>query len=310
MHLDSLTGWFEGQTHSITLTATSADLNAATDAQIVGVEAVSAAGASAAVTIDLHQQSDGFTITGSAFADTLTGSSAADTIVGGSGGDTLTGGAGADTFAYTAIANTVAGSGNFDTILDFTSGSDHLDLSGISGLTTFKVAGLTSPSDAIPAHTIAWFYDAANNQTIVYGNNTASALHGGSAGLLEMHLAGVASVGLSDFTPALTSAAAGVAGEPIYLGLTAPLGTAGTGFTVEVSGLPSGWALNGGTQLPNGHWTVSTADLRSLTVTSPDSYVGALALTVTASWTGSDGSALATTINDKVENSSLTSKIR
>ena len=89
--------------------------------------------------------------------------------------------------------------------------------------------------------------------------------------------------------------------QPIYLGLTPPLGTAGTSFTVDVSGLPSGWTLNGGTQLPNGHWTVTTADLRSLTVTSPDNYIGALALTVTASWTGSDGSALATTINDKVE---------
>ena len=301
VHLNSLTGWFEGQLHTITLTATSADLNAATDAQIVGVEAVSAASASAAVTIDLHNQSDGFTITGSAFADTITGSSGADTIVGGSGGDTLTGGAGADTFAYKAIADSHAGAGNFDTIVDFTAGTDQLDLSAISGLTTFKIAGLTSASDAIPAHTIAWFYDAANNQTIVYGNNTASALNGGSAGLFEMHLAGVTSVGLTDFTPALTSAAAGVAGAPIYLGLTPPVGTDGTSFTVEVSGLPSGWTLNGGTQLPNGHWTVTTADLRSLTVTSPDNYIGALALTVTASWTGSDGSALATTINDKVE---------
>ena len=48
VHLNSLTGWFEGQSHTITLTGTSADLNAATDAQIVGVEAVSAASASAA----------------------------------------------------------------------------------------------------------------------------------------------------------------------------------------------------------------------------------------------------------------------
>ena len=46
---------------------------------------------------------------------------------------------------------------------------------------------------------------------------------------------------------------------------------------------------------------MTTADLRSLTVTSPDNYIGALALAVTASWTGSDGSALATIIKDKVE---------
>ena len=116
-----------------------------------------------------------------------------------------------------------------------------------------------------------------------------------------MHLAGVTSVGLTDFAPALTAAAAGVAGAPIYLGLTPPVGTDGTSFTVEVSGLPSGWTLNGGTQLPSGSWTVTTADLRSLTVTSPDNYIGTVALAVTASWTGSDGSALATIINDKVE---------
>ena len=132
------------------------------------------------------------------------------------------------------------------------SGEDRIDLSAISGLTTFKVSGLTSASDAIQANTIAWFYDEANNQTIVYGNNTASELNGGSAGLLELHLAGVSSVGLNDLSiPAQTSNSVGVAGEPIYLGL--PLAaTNGTGFTVDVAGLPSGWTLNGGTQQPNG----------------------------------------------------------
>jgi Ca2+-binding RTX toxin-like protein len=69
-------------------------LNAATDGQIVNVEAISAASAVAGVTIDLHNQTDGFTITGSASADTITGSSANDTIVGFPGADTVDGGAG------------------------------------------------------------------------------------------------------------------------------------------------------------------------------------------------------------------------
>ena len=62
-------------TDTIVLTGTSPDLNAASDAQIVNVDAISAAGANAGVTIDLQHQSDGFTIIGSAFGDTITGSS-------------------------------------------------------------------------------------------------------------------------------------------------------------------------------------------------------------------------------------------
>ena len=299
VHLNSLTAWLEGQPHSIIITETSDDLNAASDAQIANIDAISAAGANAGVTIDLQHQSDGFTIIGSAFADTLTGSSGADTIIGGSGGDTLAGGAGSDVFKYAAVSDS-SGAGNSDTVLDFMSGEDRIDLSAISGLTSFKVSGLTSASDAIQANTIAWFHDEANNQTIVYGNNTASEANGGSAGLLELHLAGVSSVALNDLSiPAQTSNSVGVAGEPIYLGL--PLAaTNGTGLTVDVAGLPSGWTLNGGIQQPNGTWT-ATDDLGGLTVTSPEGFAGAVDLAITASWTDSEGSAFATTIKDNLK---------
>ena len=98
-----------GTGDTINLTSTSADLNTlgATNASIQGVEAISAAGAAAGVTITLSGQTEAFTITGSGQADTITGGSAADTIIAGSGDDTITGGSGADTI--------VAGSGD-DTI--------------------------------------------------------------------------------------------------------------------------------------------------------------------------------------------------
>lgn len=88
-----------GNLDTINLKSTSADLNTlgATDASIVGVEAISASGAGAGVTIALSGQSEAFTITGSNNADTLTGGTAADTISGGDGNDVITGGAGADT---------------------------------------------------------------------------------------------------------------------------------------------------------------------------------------------------------------------
>jgi Ca2+-binding RTX toxin-like protein len=93
-----------GGTDTIVLTATSADLNVATDARIANVEAISASTATAGVTIDLHNQTDGFTITGSASADSIIGSSGNDTIVGFVGADTVDGGAGTDTIRLTATS--------------------------------------------------------------------------------------------------------------------------------------------------------------------------------------------------------------
>ena len=87
----------------------SIDLNTAANAQIVNVEAVSAAGTAGAVTIDLHNQSEGFTITGG---------NGADTITGGAGSDTIHGGAGIDTVAYTTAssAHTVTWNGTTATV--------------------------------------------------------------------------------------------------------------------------------------------------------------------------------------------------
>ncbi|MCW5692908.1 MAG: FecR domain-containing protein [Pseudolabrys sp.] len=138
-----------GSGDTINLKSTSADLNTlgATNASIVGVEAISAAGAGASASIDLHGQSEAFTITGSANADTLIGGSGIDTInggngadiiIGGAGADNVTGGLGADTFVVSAVSDLAAGetingsaeSGTIDTL--------RLDASGTYNLTTFS----------------------------------------------------------------------------------------------------------------------------------------------------------------------------
>jgi Ca2+-binding RTX toxin-like protein len=62
---------------------------------------------------------------GSNYADTLTGDAGANRLNGGAGGDTLTGGAGADTFVFDVLTT----SANKDTIKDFVSGTDHIELS-------------------------------------------------------------------------------------------------------------------------------------------------------------------------------------
>ena len=63
------------------------------------------------------------TLNGNGGADTLNGGAGADTINGGAGADTLTGGADADTFVF---GSGVQGDG--DTITDFVSGTDKIDL--------------------------------------------------------------------------------------------------------------------------------------------------------------------------------------
>ena len=108
---------------TLTLAGTSADLNAAGNGDLVDVETVSAAGAGAGVIIDLGDQDDGFTITGSAHADTITGSSGADqidagdeadTIVGFVGADTVDGGDGDDTLTLAGTSADLNAAGNGD----------------------------------------------------------------------------------------------------------------------------------------------------------------------------------------------------
>jgi Ca2+-binding RTX toxin-like protein len=108
-----------GTGDTINLTSTSTDLNTlgATDGSIQGVEAISASGAAAGVTITLGGQSEAFAISGSGQADTLTGGAGADTIVGGGGADTISGGAGNDTITYDGSDVSIAGGTNTDTLV-------------------------------------------------------------------------------------------------------------------------------------------------------------------------------------------------
>jgi large repetitive protein len=87
-----------GGTDTINLTSTSSGLNSLSDTGLQGVEVISAAGVLGGAVINLGNQSDGFTITGSTIGgDNITGSSGADIINTGGGGDVINGFIGADT---------------------------------------------------------------------------------------------------------------------------------------------------------------------------------------------------------------------
>ncbi|MFK4381768.1 VCBS domain-containing protein [Bradyrhizobium sp. USDA 223] len=151
--------------------------------------------------------------------DTVNGNNGADTITGGFGADQLTGSNGNDRFAYLFVADSRAG--QFDTITDFASGSDRIDLTAFGAL-GFAILALSSTSTTVPAHTIAWIYDSATNETIVYVNSTDRTLHIGDSSLLEIHLQGIATVDASDFILA-PAAAPVIAAAGELVDLTAPL---------------------------------------------------------------------------------------
>ncbi|MEH2544236.1 Ca2+-binding RTX toxin-like protein [Bradyrhizobium sp. AZCC 2262] len=75
----------------------------------------------------------GCTLSGGGGNDTLIGGAGNDTLIGGFGIDSLTGGGSGDTFVF-ALGESSAASGQHDRITDFTSGLDHIDLSGIDAI--------------------------------------------------------------------------------------------------------------------------------------------------------------------------------
>jgi Ca2+-binding RTX toxin-like protein len=74
---------------------------------------------------------DGNAVTGNQGNNKLMGLGGADTLDGGRGNDVLKGGSGSDTFVF-------ATNGGQDTVLDFKSGTDHIDLTGQSVVSDFN----------------------------------------------------------------------------------------------------------------------------------------------------------------------------
>ncbi|MEO8547483.1 MAG: VCBS domain-containing protein, partial [Sphingomicrobium sp.] len=93
---------------------------------------------------------------------------------------------------------------------------------------------------------------------------------------------------------------AGVAGSPINLALDVHADV-GTLVNVTIGNMPAGWTLNGGTQNPDGSWTIQSTDITSLTVTTPAGYAGAEVLNVSVTWTNADGTTGSMVVSDNVE---------
>jgi Ca2+-binding RTX toxin-like protein len=115
--LDSVTRVGGAAGTSLSVSATSIALNTASNSDISTITTVTATASSS---INLSNQTEAFTMNGSAGTDTLVGGSANDTISGAGGNDTLTGGSGSDQFNVTS---------GTDSITDLGAGGDAVSIS-------------------------------------------------------------------------------------------------------------------------------------------------------------------------------------
>ncbi|WP_338314189.1 LuxR C-terminal-related transcriptional regulator [Bradyrhizobium sp. TM239] len=100
---------------------------------------------------------------------------------------------------------------------DFASGSSRINLAAFGALAWLH---MTAASKSIPPHTLAWIYNPATNETIVYVNPTDRILDVGDRGLLEIHLQGIVSIAESDFVGQPEGAAVAITLEQLEEALT------------------------------------------------------------------------------------------
>ena len=87
-------------------------------------------------------------ISGSASADIIIGTAGVDVLFGGQGSDTLTGGGGGDVFKYVSNTDSGVGAGVRDTLTDFTTTVDQINIAAIVGGGTFAFEALSTGSVA------------------------------------------------------------------------------------------------------------------------------------------------------------------
>ncbi|AMA59392.1 response regulator transcription factor [Bradyrhizobium sp. CCGE-LA001] len=166
----------------------------------------------------------------------------------GSGRDQLMGGNVEDVVHRAPIASK---SGFSDAAPDGASGPDRLNLAAFGALAWLH---LTAAAKSIPPHTLAWIYDPATNQTIVYVNPTDRALDVGDHGLLEFHLQGIVAVAESGGTHPSEGVAVAVTLEQLEQALITAISTDETGLSLDDS--------HASESLPEaaGFWNVSSDD--------------------------------------------------
>ncbi|WP_223508084.1 VCBS domain-containing protein [Pseudomonas sp. BF-B-25] len=197
--------------------------------------------------------------------DTVAPTVTSITVLTASGAQTQLGNTGSGTITITFSEAVI----NFD-ISDFSVTAGRGTLSNFSGSgTTYTVDFTRTDNGSVKASVANTYTDLAGNTGVAYTSNS--------------------------------NLPAGVAGEPINLALNVPSADISGPITVAISGVPSGWTFNAGTNNGDGTWTVQTSDPGALTVTTPSDFAGALVLDVNMHWSNSDGSTASAYVFNNVE---------
>ena len=153
------------------------------------------------------------TIKGTIGADSLIGNDGADTLEGRAGADTLTGGNCQDTFVFSS-GDTGILEGEADTITDFVSGNDLIDLESITGdnlgtyveangtannFTTFSANATTSFSGSAIDIYVEYNLNGSGNTYIMIDEDNSGAVNVGDTLIILSNLSGADGLDSSDF---------------------------------------------------------------------------------------------------------------
>ncbi|WP_194467516.1 LuxR C-terminal-related transcriptional regulator [Bradyrhizobium sp. CCBAU 53340] len=148
-----------------------------------------------------------------------------------------------------------SGSTSSSSAFDFGSGSGRVNLAAFGALAWLH---MTATSKSIPPHTVAWIYNAATNETIVYVNSTDHSLDIGDHGLLEVHLQGMVSVAESDLVSQPEVAAVAITLEQLEQAL--PSATVTDETVQSADNVHATVAASESTSGTSGSWSVLADD--------------------------------------------------
>lgn len=234
-------------------------------------------------------------LTGGSLVDTISGGSGADQITGGLGADSLSGGGGVDTFVYALV--TQSNSSNMDTITDFTTGTDKLQVtlnySTLTSALTINaarasagVAGSSLAAEALSGSRGEYVYDTTNSA--LYINYNADNLLTTSDFKIAMNAASTATASIveGDINFVITGGAAadvitaGGGADTISGGLGADIITGGAGLdSLTGGGGADTFVLTGTTATTLdtiSDWT-TTSDTLQISIATYDNAGGSLA---------------------------------
>ena len=170
---------------------------------------------SGSVSGTVHGDNGSDVLLGGAAADRLAGDAGNDWIAGGGGADSLSGGTGSDTFAYLLVSDSTVATR--DTISDFQSGIDHIDISAL-GAASFALS-------------------VSGSQTILTATN--------AQGMLSVSIAGTVAAADVINHPA-SNPLVGTPGDDVLVGPAAGTMIIGDAGNDVLFGGPGNDTLNGG----------------------------------------------------------------